>query len=368
MALFKQRDRVLGIDIGPSSVKLMELSRNGQRYKVEAMAIEPLPEGAMENRNPTALDEVGAALKSALKTSGTRLKKAAVAVPTSSVITRTIPMPAEFGEDEIEAHIQLDASQYIPFPLEEIYLDFQVVQKSSKVDANTQEVMIVASRKENVDLRKEVLQEAGLKTAIVDVEAYALENTVRFFSREFLKQEENAQINLNKLDGSLTALVDIGADITTLYVLRDDKVIFTREQAFGSEQLTTAIAEFYDLPKDRAELAKRSGDLSEDYPVNILSPFQQAAAEQIGQALQFFFSSDHYAGGRHSQLDRLTLTGGGAMIAGLDSVIAERLNIPAMIGNPFAQMSNMTRVNRHSLLRDAPLFGVACGLALRSFD
>jgi type IV pilus assembly protein PilM len=277
-------------------------------------------------------------------------------------------MPAEFGEDEIEANIQLDASQYIPFPLEEIYIDFQIVQKTSKVDANTQDVMIVASRKENVDLRREVLQEAGLKTAIVDVEAYALENAVRFFSQESLKQAANAQIASHKSDGSLTAVVDIGADITTLYVLRDDKVIFTREQTFGGEQLTTAIAEFYDLPKDRAELAKRSGDLSEDYPVDVLAPFQQAAAEQIGQALQFFFSSDHYAGGRQSQLERIILMGGGAMIAGLDNVIAERLNIPATIGNPFAQMSNITRVNRHSLLRDAPLFGVACGLALRSFD
>lgn len=369
MALFKTTERVLGIDISVSAVKLMELGRSGHRYKVEAMAIEPLPEGAMENRNPADLDAVTDAVKRAVKTSGTRLKKAAVAVPTSSVITRTIPMPIEYDEDTIESSIQLDAPNYIPFALEEIYMDFQA-QGPSKVSKNTQDVMLVASRQENVALRRDVLLGANLKPVIVDVEAYAMENTFQLLLENMGKQEEGKGVQLAKQEGGgLMAVVDIGAAITTLYVLKECKVIFTREQTFGSEQLTQAIADAYELPKDRAELAKRSGgELSEDYPTTILAPFQQSAAEQISQALQFFFSADHYGAGSYNSVNSLFLTGGGAMVPGLDRTVADLLGVPTAVGNPFVHMGNASRVNRHSLLRDGPLFAVACGLALRSFD
>jgi len=371
LALFKTKERVLGIDISASAVKLMELGRSGQRYKVEAMAIEPLEEGVMQNRNPSDLDAVSAAVKRALRTSGSRLRKAAVAVPTSSVITRTVPVPIEYDEDAIEANIQIDAPNYIPFPLEEIYLDFQL-QGPSRASKSVQDVMLVASRQENVDLRQEVLQGAGIKPIIVDVEAYALENTTHLLLQQLQQQakqgsEEGVKLNKAK-DSGLVALVDIGTSITALYVIKDDRVIFTREQSFGSEQLTQAIADAYELPKDRAELAKRSGDLSEDYPTTILAPFQQSAVEQISQALQFFFSSDHYDIGHTNSVDSIVLVGGGAMVADLDRIITDLLGIPTVVGNPFMHMGNATRVNRHSLLRDAPLFAVACGLALRSFD
>lgn len=362
MAVFKKKDRVLGIDLSPSAVKLMELSRSGTRFTVEAMAMEALPESAMQDRNPSDLDAMGVAIKRALKASGTRLKKAAVAVPTSSVITRTIPMPAEFSEDEIGANIQLDASQYIPFPLEEIYLDFQVLPRAGKETAGTQDVMLVASRQENVDLRREALEEAGLKTVIVDVEAYTLENTFGLLTSASAKQADAGVEASN-----LTALVDIGATISTLYVLRGDKVVFTREQTFGSDQLTLSIMEAYDLPRERAELAKRSSELPEDYEVNILDPFLQSMAAQIGQALQFFFSSDQYSGGQYV-VDNIILIGGGAMTPGLDKAVSEHLAIPTAIGNPFDQMGSVTRINRHNLMRNAPLFAIACGLALRSFD
>jgi type IV pilus assembly protein PilM len=369
LALFKKKDFVLGIDIGPSAVKLIELSRSGQRYRVEAMALEPLPEGSMEDRNPIDLEQSGAAVKRALKASGSRLKKAAAAVPTSSVIIRTIPMPLEFGEDEIEANIQLDASQYIPFPLEEIYLDFQVVPGSTKAAAGTQEVMLVASRQENVELRKDVLQEAGLQTVIVDVEAYALENTFRLLPQELFPRGVEGDGTPSGKHARRIALVDIGTTITTLYVMQEDKVIFTREQNFGGEQLTLAVAEAYGLSREKAELAKKHpGELPGDYTTRVLDAFQKAAAEQINQALQFFFSSNQYHTGYPMTMDSIVLTGGGAITTGLDQAISEYLNVPTVIGNPFMRMSNSPRVNRHILLRDAPLFTVACGLALRSFD
>jgi type IV pilus assembly protein PilM len=369
LALFKKKDFVLGIDISPSAVKLIELSRSGPRYRVEAMALESLPEGSMEDRNPIDLEQLGAAVKRAHKASGTRLKKAAIAVPTSSVIIRTIPMPLEFGEDEIEANIQLDASQYIPFPLEEIYLDFEVVPGSAKAAAGTQEVMLVASRQENVELRREVLQEVGLQTVIVDVEAYALEKTLCLLPQGLFSRDVKDDGTPPSKQAQRIALVDIGATITTLYVMQENKVIFTREQNFGGEQLTLAVAEAYSLPRERAELAKKRTDkLPEDYTTRILDTFQKAAAEQINQALQFFYSSNQHHTGYPMTVNGIVLTGGGAITPGLEQAISECLNIPTVVCNPFMRMSNAPRVNRHILLHNAPLFAVACGLALRSFD
>jgi len=368
LALFKKKQLVLGIDISPSAVKLIELSRTGQRYKVEAIAFEPLPQGSMENRNPVDLDQVSEAIKRVVKTSGTRLKQAAVAVPTSSVIIRTIPMPLEFVDDEIEANIQLDASQYIPFPLEEIYLDFQVVPDSARQSAGTRDVMLVASRQENVESRREAVQEAGLKPLIVDVEAYALENTFRLLPKRLLPSDKEEDTAAAKGD-KLIALVDIGATITTVYILRGDKVIFIREQSFGGEQLTLAIAETYGLNRERAELYKRRPtDLPEDYATRILEGFYQSTADQINQALQFYYSSDHYHTSPVLKLDGIILAGGGAITTALDRALGEYLQIPAAICNPFIRMDHATRINRQTLLRDAPLFAVACGLALRSFD
>lgn len=372
MALFKKRDRVLGIDISGSSVKLIELSRSDNRFRVEAMAIEPLPEGTIEDRNPSDLDGLATAIKHVHRISGSRLKKAAVAVPTSSVITRIIPMPAEFGEDEIAANIEIDAAQYIPFPIEEIYLDFQV-QGASRASADTQDVMLVASRQENVDLRRDVLQDAGLKASIVDVEAYALENTLQLVTQELYSEKGKREPDVGKgafgkpKSDQLIALVDIGATITALYVLQGERVIFTREQAFGSDQLTMTIADAYDLPKDKAEQTKRSGQLPDDFQTRILNPYLDLAAEQISQTLQFYFASDHYHSTRNA-VDLIVLVGGGALVPGLEKVITERLDVPTLIGNPFVSMTNAARVNRHLLLREAPLFAVACGLALRSFD
>ncbi len=224
--------------------------------------------------------------------------------------------------------------------------------------------MIVASRKENVDLREEALSEAGLKASIVDVEAYALENTFGLICEDPIQEADAAPITLNKRGGeSHTALVDIGAAITTLYIFQGNRVIFTREQSFGGDQLTLSIAETYGLPQDRAELAKRSGELSEDYSSTILEPFLHSMAEQIGQALQLFYASSHF-----NAVDRIVLVGGGSMIEGLDKVVAKSLETPTIIGNPFDQMHQSSRVNRRSLMRDAPLFSIACGLALRSFD
>ncbi|MBK7541767.1 MAG: pilus assembly protein PilM [Candidatus Competibacteraceae bacterium] len=367
LALFTRKEPILGIDISPSAVKLIELSRSGQRFRVEAFAIEPLGEGMMEDRNLTDPTEVGEAIKRAWRRSGTRLRRAAVAVPTSSVITRAVPMPAEFKESDIEANMPIEASQYIPYPIEEVYLDFEV-KGPSQANSEMQDVMLVASRRENVDTREAALKEAGLVPEVVDVEVYALENMFRLLADTLPKAESGSgSISLAKGRDGLTALVDIGAAMTNLYILQQDRVIFTREQGFGCDQLTLRIAEFYGLPREQAEHMKRSGQGADDLAMAVLDPFKQMLAEQIGHGLQFFFSSDQYVSGRYN-VDTIVLVGGGAMIMGLDRVVADVLGIATVVANPFKNMGSAVRVNSSALLRDAPLLAIAGGLALRSFD
>lgn len=361
--MFKTKERFLGVDISPSAVKVMEISRSGKRLQVEACAIEPLPEGVIEEHRPNDIDLVAGALKQAVKASGTRLRKAAVAVPTAGVITRTIPMPSEYGEAEIESAIEIDSAQYIPFPLDDIYLDFEP-RGVSRASRDSQDVMVVAARRELVDVRREVLKEAGLKTIIVDVETYSLENTFRLICSDlYFNGADLDDATMARLNNIRTAIVDVGAMVSTLYVFQGERAIFTRDQPIGCNQLTQAIADAYGLPPERAELAKRTGELSEDYPATVLGPFRQSVAEQINNALQFFYSSSNY-----NSVDSVVLTGGGGMVEGLDRALGERLSVPAVIGNPFSTMGSAKRVNRHGLLRDASLYGVACGLAMRSLD
>ena len=366
MALFTRKEPILGIDIGPSAVKLVELSRSGARFRVEGFAIEPLGEGLVEDRNPTDTDGVAEAVKRACRKAGARSRRAAVAVPTSSVITRTVPMPAEFKESDVETNITIEAIQYIPYPIEEVYLDFEM-KGLSPASSDMQDVMLVATRKENLDTREATLKNAGLTPAIVDVEAYALENAFRLLMEQLPKTGGEGGLSPGKARDSLAVLVDIGSTITSLYVLQQDRVIFTREQRFGCDQLTARIADAYGLSRDQAEQAKRSGVVSEDYPTMILEPFKQMLAEQIGHGLQFFFSSDQYVSG-HYNVDAIVLSGGGAAIIGLDRVVADVLGIATVVANPFKSMGTAARVNSNALLRDAPSLLIACGLALRSFD
>jgi len=369
LALFKRNEPILGIDISPSAVKLVELSRSGSRFRVEAFAIEPMNEGAMDDRNLADPGEVGEVIKRAWRKSGTRLRRAAVAVPTSSVITRAVPMPAEFKESDIEINMPIEASQYIPYPIEEVYLDFEVKGRS-QTNNDMQDVMLVASRKENVYTREAALKEAGLVPVIVDVEVYALENMFRLFMDALPKTsgDSGGPINLAKAPREgLTALVDIGATMTNLYVLQEDRVIFTREQGFGCDQLTIRIAESHGVSREQAEQMKRTGQIADDIVTVTLEPFKQMLAEQIGHGLQFFFSSDQYASGRYN-VDTIVLVGGGATIVGLDRVVADVLGISAVVASPFKNMGSAAKVNSNALLRDAPLLAIAGGLALRSFD
>jgi type IV pilus assembly protein PilM len=346
-----KKQPLIGVDISSTAIKLLQLSQTGGRYRVEHYAVEPLPPNAVVEKNIVESEAVGEAVRRAVTRSGAKSKHAAAAVAGSSVITKVITLPGNLDEDEMEDQIQLEAAQYIPYPIEEVSLDFEVL---GPVPSNPDmvNVMLVASRSENVEVRQSALDLGGLAADIMDVEAFAMENAFRLIAD---------QLSVSR-DG-LVALVDVGATMTTLNVLRNQRSIYTREQVFGGKQLTDEVMRRYGLSYEEAGMAKRQGGLPESYEVEVLEPFKEAMVQQISRLLQFF-----YAGSEFNRIDQLVLAGGCASILGIAEMVEEQLGVPTLIANPLANMSLGPRVQAHALAQDAPALMIACGLALRSFD
>ncbi len=343
---------ILGLDISTTAVKLLELSKSGNRYRVESYAVEPLPPNSVIEKNISDVDAVGEAIKRAVKRSGTKLKDAAAAVAGSSVITKVISMPAALSDDDMEGQIQLEADQYIPYPLEEVSLDFEVIGPTEH-DPDRVDVLLAASRSENVDVRVDAIELAGLHAKVIDVEAYAMENAFTML-KEHMPD--------NGLDKTI-AVVDIGATMTTLNVLHDLKTIYTREQVFGGKQLTEEIQRRYGLSYEEAGMAKRQGGLPDNYGPEVLEPFKEAMAQQVSRSLQFFFSSSQY-----NSVDHIVLAGGSSSIVGIDDLIEQNQGVSTTIANPFSNMIISPKIKAQVLSNDAPALMIACGLALRSFD
>lgn len=353
MAFFtKKKPPILGLDISSTAVKLLELTRQGDRYRVESYAVEPLPPNSVVEKNIADVEAVGESIRRAVKRSGTRARHAAVAVAGSSVITKMITMNASLKDDDMESQIMLEADQYIPYPLEEVNLDFEVLGPSEK-STETVDVLLAASRSENVDMRVAALEIANLVAKVVDVEAYALENAYSLLAEQLPDQGE----------GQTIAVVDVGATMTTLNVLHNNKIIYTREQVFGGKQLTEEIMRRYGLSYEEAGMAKRQGGLPDNYITEVLEPFKEAMAQQVSRSLQFFFSSSQY-----NHVDHIVLAGGSASITGIDEIIENSIGTSTSIANPFANMSLSNKIKPQTLSNDAPALMIACGLALRSFD
>lgn len=352
MGLFNTKTPPLvGIDISSTAVKLIQLSQSGGRYRVEHYAVEPLPPNAVVEKNIVETEAVGEAIKRAVQRSGSRTKFAAAAVSGSAVITKIIPMQADLSEDDLEGQIQAEAQQYIPYPLEEVSLDFEVLGPV-KDNLEMMSVLVAASRTENVDVRVAALDIGGLTAKIIDVEAFAIENAFKLLADQLSVPKD-----------AIVAVVDIGATMTTLIVLKNQRTIYTREQVFGGKQLTDEVMRRYGLSYEEAGMAKRQGGLPESYEVEVLEPFKEAMVQQISRLLQFFF-----AGTEFSKVDQVVLAGGCAAIAGVADMVEEQIGVPTSVANPLAGMTLSNRVQAQTLAQDAPSLLIACGLALRSFD
>ena len=275
---------LLGIDISATAIKLLELTRSGDTYRVESYAAEALPTNSVVDKNIAEIEPVGEVIARAVKKSGTKIKNAAVAVAGSSVITKIIEMPADLSDSDMESQIQIEADQYIPFPLEEVAMDFEIIGVNEN-NPDRVDVMLAASRSDNVDARVGAVELGGLTAKVMDVEAFSLENAVKLIVEQQLSGE----------GGNIIAVADIGSSITTF-----------------SAQLTEEIQRRYGLSYEEAGLAKKQGGLPENYVPEVLDPFKENMSQQISRAQQFFFSSSQI-----TQIDHLVLAGGCASIDGI---------------------------------------------------
>ena len=350
MSLFSPKGRhLVGLDVSTTSVKLVELQKQQGRLHLKSYGIEPLEPGWVVDKNIVNSEEVGGAIARLLRKSGASSKEAATAVSGSAVITKVIEMESGLSDSDREAQIRLDAEQYIPYPLSEVNMDFEVLGPSH-VDGLVR-VLLAASRSENVDQRVEALSIGGLTTKVMDIESHAIE-------RAFGLMLDNLPN-----DPSVVALVDIGHKQTTLYIAKDGEFIYNREQGFGGEQLTESIQSRYSMPYHDAVIGKHEYTLPADYRESVLVPFMESTVQQISRSLQFYFSSSEY-----NNVDHIVLCGGTAALPGLADMVQERMGSLVSVANPFEGMSVASRIDSAVLQKDAPSLMAACGLALRSFD
>ncbi len=354
MFLFGRKHRsLIGLDITTSSVKLIELSMSGGQYRVEAYAADATPANAINEKIIVDADAVGESIRRAMKRAGTKCKDVAIAIGGDAAIIKVIQMPRNILASELEAQVELQADQYIPFPMDEVSYDFEVVGPSEKFP-DSLDVMLVATRSENVEARKAAVIAAGLIPRIVDVEPFALENACKLMTHQMP-------------DGGLdrtVAVVDFGASSTTFSVLRNLRVVYTRDFAFGGQQLTEEIMRTYGLSLEEAGRSKKEGGLPGNYQAEVLDPFIDDMTQQVSRSLQFYLAS----GSGREQPEKILICGGCANITGVADVIASRVGIAAERGDPLGQMKLTSRAKAQAVGRDATALLTACGLALRSFD
>ncbi len=351
MQLFgEQSAPLIGIDISSAAVKVLQLSQSAGRYRVEHYGVEPLPPNSVNEKNITQVEVVGAAIRRAIAKSGSKAKFAAVAVSGTTVITKVITVTGGLDEISMEQQVYDEASNHIPYQMDEVSLDFEELGPIENTDSV--QVLIAAARTENVEARQAALEFAGVTAKVVDVEVFAIEAAFKLISKQ-----------LDVPANSLTAIVDIGANLTTLNVIKDGRSIYSREQVFGGKQLSDEIMRRYGLSFNEAGAAKKLGGLPESYESEVLEPFKEGVAQQISRLLQFFYSGSDY-----SRVDQIVLAGGCASINGMEQVIEQHLGVSTITANPIASMTVNPRVQAHALAADAQALLIACGLALRSFD
>lgn len=344
---------LIGVDISTSAVKMVELSSTGKgSYRLEAYSIAAIPKDAIVDGNISGLEQVSDAVKLAWKLLGSREKRTALALPSAAVITKKVMMSADLREEDMEVQVEAEANQYIPFPLEEVNIDFQVIGPVAN-SPDEVEVLIAAARKEKIEDRVAAAEDAGLKVIVMDVDTYATEAAYTLVANQIPNKGKDQTI----------MIIDIGAAMMHINVLHDNVSVYVREQAFGGTQLTQEIQRRFGLSAEEAEIAKRKGGLPDSYENEVLQPFTQSLSTEVVRALQFFTSSTQY-----NRVDHLVLAGGCAAIPAIDTLVQDRTQVNTIVANPFQSMSLATKVKQQQAAIDAPALLIACGLAMRGVN
>ena len=351
----RQSAPLLGVDISSSSVKLVELGRHASGQLLLAhCGQELLQPGWVQDGQIDKFDEVVEAVRRLVKRSGSKARHVAMALPASSVISRKIRLPAGLSEADLELQVEAEANQYIPFPMDEVNLDFCTIGPNA-MSVDEIDVMIAVSRKEKVQDMLGLAEAAGLKLSVLDVQTYALRRAAaRLIADLPMPPPPSA--------AAIVALIEISSRTTRLQVLQGEELLYERDQAFGGAELTELIVRQYGFALEEAESRKRSGNLPDDYARSVLEPFLASAVQEVGRALQFFFSST-----QHSQVDHILLAGGASAVPGLAAALHKQTGFACTVAHPFQGMDLGSRAVDDRRAIDMPSYLPACGLALRRF-
>lgn len=313
------RPRLVGVDITPSEVRLLELNFVGNCYGVEAYAIVELSENMIEGEIVKSPELLSAVIRQAVKQSNTKATIAAIAIPDSLAMTKVVQMNSSLNEVEIERQLTINTDQYISFPIEEVNLDFSILGLSKK-QANCLDILIVATRTENIESRVKILSAGRLITHIADVESQAIERACCLTAFQF------PHYGIDQI----IAVVDLNFQFINLIILHDLRTVFTRKETWKEEEIAD----------------------NKKWIIN-----------QLKRSLQFFFSTTQY-----NEINHLAFIGKMELISDLQNEIKQELKISTSVVNPFENMIISPSVDTEKLMSDSSQFIVCCGLALRGFE
>jgi len=348
----KKVSLIVGIDIGSHSVKAVLLSQGNDGYILEALLEENMPRGAVIDREIQDIEAVGNVVSKIRKKITSSVSHAAAAVSGQTVITKIIYMDVTLSEQELASQIEIEADSLIPYPLDEVSLDFESLDINES-DPSKMNVLLSAARTESIEARVSALETGGFQTKVIDVESYAVSRPYELILTQLPEDASD----------KVVAMVDVGSVMTLFSVTEAGNHIYSRDQIFGGEQYTRSIVSYYNKTFEDAERSKLSNDLPPNYTFEVLAPFHTVLVQQIRRAIQMFLTSS----GKET-VDYLVISGGTSLVEGVESLLSEELGIHTIKANPFVGMETSEHIDIESLEEIAPKFMVATGLALRSFN
>lgn len=337
---------IIGIDFGSNSIKAVALSKRQDSYKVEGFAEALLTKGFIIDGRLEEIDQITTIIKGIRKLFPSKFKHAAIAVTGGDVITKVMTMSRSLNEIELASCVELEAENSIPFPLDEVFIDFEIIGVNAD-DPLLNDVLVSAARKERVLYQAQCVDDSGLKVVIVDIASHALARAVTL------------SID-SELYRSGVAILDIGSSQMILNVMHQGDVVFTRTKNHGGAVCSQMISEKYDLSIKEAEKVKIKRNLPFDCDVNVIAPFINMTVNHLRFDLRMFTNSSN-----HFDIKKLILTGGGALMEGLAQQLSLELEIPVDVANPWLNFEFKNETDKKILMSCAPKYMLALGLALR---
>lgn len=346
LPFLSQNELVVGLDIGSHAVKVCQLQQTSGGYAILTLGSTVLPEGAVEDGTLNDPEIVSKAIADLFQNLKIKNKKVGFSISGYSVIVKKVNL-AVMQEAQLEEHIMAEAEQYIPFDIEDVYLDFQDL-KTGNQETDRTDVMLVAAKKEIVDDYLDMLRSLNLNPVLVDVDGFALENTYEY----------NYQKNEN------VALVDIGASKMSINILSQGISVVARDIIVGSRQLTEQIQNVFDIEFEEAEALKLGSIPSNDKRKEIEEIFSTTCTQwilEIKKAIDLY-----HVNHPEKPLKKLILSGGGAKVSGLIDFLSQETELSVELFNPFLHMtSNSKKIDPDYLANIGPEMAIATGIALR---